>query len=384
MTAAAIAPKEDERLRALAAYDVLDSAAEEHFDQLTRLAAEICGTPISLISLVDADRQWFKSKLGLTVSQTPRDVAFCAHAILGEGLFEVADASDDPRFQDNPLVAGHPDIRFYAGAPLRTPAGHNVGTLCVIDRLPRELTPDQRQALSVLGAQVVAQLELRRTLRDLAHATRTAVALEDLLRRYTSHDAWVRAEDSAGAGLQSIPAREVELAYVFIDTVGFTTLSEQLAPHEVSALLNRYFGPMVEAILASGGSVEKFIGDCIFATFRTVEDTIVGLREVQRCIGRVNAEQALAGQPALQFSIGANCGRAIRTDLGSARRSEHTLIGDAVNIASRVQGRCPPGEVMVTDCLLGRMGDQARVLRSELVPLRGRSEPIQVSSVDLG
>lgn len=384
MATAPLPAQEDARLAALRAYDVLDSAAEDHFDQLARLAGEICGTPISLISLVDADRQWFKAKLGLMATETPRDVAFCAHAILGDELFEVPDASGDPRFSDNPLVVGNPEIRFYAGAPLRTPQGHNIGTLCVIDRLPRELTPDQREALSVLGKQVVAQLELRRTLGELARATRRAVALEGLLKRYTSQESWDLAEGSADEGLRVVPTREVELAYVFIDTVGFTALSEQLAPQEVSALLNRYFGPLVDTILGHGGTVEKFIGDCIFATFRQVDDTVAGLRGVQRCIQRVNAAQAEDGRPILQFSIGATCGRAIRTDLGSDCRSEHTLIGDAVNVASRVQGHCPPGELMVTDCLLAQIGDQARVVRSELIPLRGRQAPTRVTSVDLG
>jgi GAF domain-containing protein len=164
-------PKNEvKRLKVLWQYDVLDTVPEEVFDDLTELAAKICEAPIALISLVDEKRQWFKSKVGLTVQETSRDISFCGHAIKQEGLFIVPDATKDQRFANNPLVTSDPKIRFYAGAPLITPDGYALGTLCVLDKVPRELRPDQQQAMRVLARHVMSQLELRRHARELADA----------------------------------------------------------------------------------------------------------------------------------------------------------------------------------------------------------------------
>ena len=154
---------EDElsRLKDLYEYDVLDTEAEKSFDDLTQLASDICETPISLISLVDPDRQWFKSKHGIDVAETARDISFCSHAILENQVFEVQNALTDTRFHDNPLVTNDPNIRFYAGAPLITPRGNAIGTLCVISDKPKKLSSKQINALTVLSKEVIAQLELR-------------------------------------------------------------------------------------------------------------------------------------------------------------------------------------------------------------------------------
>ncbi|MEO5803472.1 MAG: GAF domain-containing protein, partial [Verrucomicrobiota bacterium] len=153
---------EKRRLEVLWQYDVLDTPAESAFDDLTELAADICGAPVATITFIDEKRQWFKSKIGLSASETSRDISFCAHAILGSELLIVPDATKDKRFAKNPLVTGEPHIRFYAGAPLINPEGHALGTLCVIDKVPRELNPTQQHALQVLSRHVVALLEFRR------------------------------------------------------------------------------------------------------------------------------------------------------------------------------------------------------------------------------
>ncbi len=180
---ASLPPDEPQRLAALRRYEVLDTLPEAAFDDLALLASQICQTPIAAISLVDEDRQWFKSRIGIDATETPRAVSFCAHAILNQDeLLEVKDATLDARFADNPLVTSDPRIRFYAGAPLVTPEGQALGSLCVIDRAPRRLTAEQLAALRTLSRHVVAQLELHRGARELEHEVAERRRSEQALR----------------------------------------------------------------------------------------------------------------------------------------------------------------------------------------------------------
>ena len=162
-----IPDNEQERLKALKGYEILNSISEKEFDRITELASIICNTPISLISLIDENRQWFKSKKGIDISETPREIAFCQYTIMHDTIFEVENALNDERFKDNELVTGSPGIRFYAGVPLTDPSGYNLGTICVIDQEPRSLTEAQKRALTLLSQDVTDLIIERRQKEEL-------------------------------------------------------------------------------------------------------------------------------------------------------------------------------------------------------------------------
>ncbi len=180
-----IPSNELERLATLRSYRLLDTKAEEDFDRVVSLASEICATPIALFSLVDEDRQWFKSKVGLDAEQTPKDVSFCAHAVAADEELLVNDTREEPRFMDNALVLGAPFIRFYYGVPVHAREGQPLGTLCVIDREPRTLTDTQRAALGQLSREIELRLELRRTNLELTQALEDRTVMSAMI----AHDA---------------------------------------------------------------------------------------------------------------------------------------------------------------------------------------------------
>ena len=208
------------RLEALRSYEILDTACEANFDSIARLAAWLTACPISLVSLVDQDRQWFKARHGLSMTQTPRDQAFCAHAILDPSRpLVVPDATQDVRFADSELVTGQPDIRFYAGIPLVSPDGFPLGTLCVIDHTPRQLAPDVLNALTVLAQSVTTNLELHRSMRQMQR-----IALTDGLTGLPNRRAFMEA---LGQGIARQRRDSQPFSVLYLDLDGFKQINDR-------------------------------------------------------------------------------------------------------------------------------------------------------------
>lgn len=204
--------REAERIEALNAYDMLDTPRERDFDEIAELASEICETPIAVVNLIGDNRQFFKAEVGLGVRETPIDSSFCAKAILEEDFLLVPDATKDARFECNPLVTGEPNLRFYAGALLKTDDGHAIGTVCVLDYKPRSLTTLQEKALRVLSRQVMRQLELRRLLRE----REAARARQDILNKEISHrmkNTLAMVQSIASQTLRNVEERDAVAAF---------------------------------------------------------------------------------------------------------------------------------------------------------------------------
>ncbi len=222
---------QDARLRALRSYKILDTATEADFDDIVHLASQVCGTAISVVNLIDADRQWFKAEVGLGVRETPLDTSICAHAILQDDFVEIGDTRGDARLADNPLVLADGGLRFYAGAVLRSDDGLPIGTLCVLDHEPRTLTPLQRETLRVLARQVMTQLDLRRALkqaevlrREVDHRVKNSLQSLSALARMQAR----KATPNAAAALRQMEAR--------IETVAM--LHEQLYKTDAGSVID--------------------------------------------------------------------------------------------------------------------------------------------------
>lgn len=253
MPPAPLPPREADRLAALRSYEVLDSEAEAALDNLVRFAAKITGSPMALVSLVDAERQWFKARVGIDIAETHRDLSFCAHAILTpDKPLIVEDATTDPRFADNPLVTGGPQLRFYAGMPLVSPDGHALGTLCVIDQRPRRMDADQREALIRLAETVCTTLELRRAMRQVRK-----LALTDALTGLANRAAFLDALDRAIAGLRR---HGTPFGLLYLDLDGFKGVND-LHGHAAGDELLRQVAERMAAELRAEDVAARLGGD---------------------------------------------------------------------------------------------------------------------------
>jgi len=284
---------ETQRLATLRKYLVLDTPPEQALDDLTRLAAAICEAPIALISLVDEDRQWFKAKFGLEISETPRADSFCAHALLQQDLFMAPDAAADARFADNPMVVGEPGIRFYAGMPLITPEGAVLGALCVLDRAPRTLSPTQEEALSALGRHVMTHLELRRQSRELRASDgklRAILEAEPECVKLMGSDAMLY--EINAAGLRLIEADNLE------------------------AVANKNLLPVV--VTEDRAAVSEMLLAVARGETRTMQFRIIGLKGTGRWV-------EMSGAPFLDEMTGRNLVVSHSRDITERKKAEEAL-----------------------------------------------------------
>lgn len=235
-----IPENEELRLQELQSLNLHESEYQEDYQNLVHLASAICSTPISLISLVDRNKQWFKAELGLGASETPRDVSFCAHAINQTEILEVQDAANDERFHDNPLVLGSPFIRFYAGVPIHSPNGYCLGTLCVIDSVPRNLTPEQKFALNTLAHQVENMFRLRHSLKLLdaqyKNLQEKEIKIRELLSEREKHISELSEQSRLKSKFLSILAHDIKAPLASVSGVLELISDEALTPPEIKEL----------------------------------------------------------------------------------------------------------------------------------------------------
>ena len=348
--------QEPDRLAELRALQILDTPREERFDRMTRLLAYLLDVPIALLSLVDAERQWFKSAVGVSAEQTPRQHAFCAHAIMRPETFVIADATLDRRFQDNPLVVSDPHIRFYAGHPLRGPSGHHVGTLCVIDDKPRELTERHRHILQDLAAIVERELNLTELGTLQQQAIEAKAAYERLLFRILPAPIAAQLRD----GPRMVAERFSESTLLFVDLVDFSSLAASLSAERLVEWLNSVFSSCDQLASFYGLEKIKTVGDAYMA--------VAGVPIPRADHAEVSANMALRiqrevlqmirpdGKP-LRVRIGIHSGPVIAGVIGTLRFA-YDLWGETVNVAAELQMTAAPGSILVSEAVHAKLKDR--------------------------
>ena len=273
-----IPPDEDARLAELRSLNVLDTIAEERFDRLTRMARRLFGVDVALVSLVDESRQWFKSCAGMELSETPRDISFCGHAILGDGAFVIPDALQDERFADNPLVAGPPHVRFYAGCPLRGPGGRKLGTLCIIDSKPRAFSDEDVEMLVDLA------LMVEREFSAIEWAT-----VDELTGLSNRRGFMMLAQHS----LQLCTRQNIPAALVFIDLDHLKQVNDQLGHAEGDRVLVTFAQHLMKAFRSSD-VVARLGGDefLVLLTNHSEAAAEKAMARLQRALDATNKAQA--------------------------------------------------------------------------------------------
>lgn len=343
---------EQARLEALHRICILDTPPEDAYDDLTRLAAVICNVPIATITLVDEDRQWFKAKVGVESRETPRSVSFCAHAILGNELFEVADAQQDERFRANPLVTGDPRIRFYAGMPIKGPSGHNLGTLCVIDRKPRQLTEADRVALRVLARQAAAHILIHQQVGELQEASRRQAQIELKLRESQDHlrdsnrrlQELVRTDALTGLGNRRLFEERlrqswklagrlnVPLSILMLDIDHFKGINDRYG-HAAGDDVLRRLGMALERSIRESDICARYGGEefAVLLPATTLPDAIALADQL-----RVNIANTECGGISVTVSIGVACDEAVSA---GADASNLVSRADTALYAAKAAGR---------------------------------------------
>lgn len=384
-------PDEEERLFVLRSLEIMDTAPEERFQRLCRLAQDLVGTPIAYISLLDDHRQWFKASCGIDgLSEIPRKGAICETAICRTAPLVIPDTQADPVFRHNPYVEGEPHIRFYVGFPLRV-KGQCVGTLCAMDYQRHESVSEKQLAqLDALARIAETELLLKDSLEIQAQLLRSRNELRErnefvrrVLGRYVTDevaDHVLSAPEELHLGGQR---REVTI--LMSDLRGFTVMSDRIDPEQVVAVLNHYLHHMVEIALKWGGTIDEIIGDALLIIFGApLELADHAARaagcaiEMQQAMPQVNAALTRDGLPPIACGIGLNTGVVVVGNIGSEKRMKYSVVGSPVNLTARIESLTIGGQILASESTREALGERAVIDGRLRVNMKGFDRPVTI------
>lgn len=385
---------EHERIAALLSLELMDTPAEERFDRLCRLAQDIVGVPISYVSLINEDRQWFKASCGIEgISEIPRSSSICDTTLRQNSPLLLPDTTADPVFKDNPHVVGPPFIKFYLGYPLRV-KGQNVGTLCTMDFQPHpDISEKQLAHMDALARIAETELLLKDTLETQAQLIRHRNELHEknefvrrVLGRYVT--------DEVAAHVLSAPeelhlgGERREVTILMSDLRGFTPMSDRSAPETVVSILNHYLHHMVEVALKWNGTIDEIIGDALLIIFGApLEQADHALRaascavDMQIRMKEVNECLTQEGFPSISCGIGLNTGEVVVGNIGSEKRMKYSVVGSPVNLAARVESLTIGGQILSSESTVKALGDQAEIAGKLRVNMKGFERPITIYEI---
>ncbi len=385
---------EHERLATLLSLELMDTPPEERFDRLCRLAQDILGAPISYVSLIDDDRQWFKASCGIDgLAEIPRSSSICDTTLKQNKPLVLLDTTLDPAFRENPHVVGAPFIRFYLGHPLRV-KGHNVGTLCTMDFQPRtQLDEKQLAHMDALARIAETELLLKDTLDTQHQLLLHRAELEEknnfvrrVLGRYVTDD--VAAHVLAAPEELHLGGERREVTILMSDLRGFTSMSDRSAPETVVNILNHYLHHMVEVALKWNGTIDEIIGDALLIIFGApLEQADHALRaascavEMQVRMKDVNASLAQEGLPSISCGIGLNTGEVVVGNIGSVKRMKYSVVGSPVNLAARVESLTIGGQILSSETTVAALAERADITGKLRVNMKGFDRPITIYEV---
>ncbi|MGX1929039.1 adenylate/guanylate cyclase domain-containing protein [Flagellimonas sp. 2504JD4-2] len=395
-----IPENEEERLADLISLNLSATDRKAQFNGVIMILSKCLDVPIAYISSIESEKQNIHSSCGLNFDTSERATSFCGHTILQDDLLIVEDTLKDERFHDNPMVVNKPNIRFYAGHPLSSVTGNNIGSLCIADRVPRKMTDSDLSIFKMMGKLLNERIRMNKLVdlqKQIQESKRHLEALNSelmesnqfykhLFGQYMSEsllDKVVKNKKETQLG-----GEERDVTVLVSDIRGFSPISEQYDAKTVIEVLNIYFEEMIAIIHGYEGYINEILGDGILVIFgapnkinNSAFNAIQCARAMQKGMKNVNAKLRIRGLPALQMGIGINSGNLIVGNIGSKRRMKYGVVGENINIASRIEALTIPHQILISEALYEKVSDRIKPIGSIRTKIKGFNKSIKIYDV---